>query len=44
MINELLLDHVPRQENTMAVDPVRQPKFSMQFKKDERIRKLSRTR
>ena len=44
MINELLLDHVPRQENTMAVDPVRQPKFSMQFKKDQRIRELSRTR
>jgi len=44
MINELLLDHVPRQENTMAVDPVQQAKFSMQFKKDERIRELSRTR
>lgn len=44
MINELLLDHVPRQENTMAVDPVLQAKFSMQFKKDQRIRELSRTR
>jgi len=44
MINELLLDHVPRQENTMAVDPVTQPKFSLQFKKDQRIRELDRTR
>jgi len=44
MINELLLDHVPRQENTMAVDPVKHPKFSLQFKKDQRIRELNRTR
>ena len=44
MINELLMDHVPRQENTMAVDPVHQAKFSMQFKKDQRIRELNRTR
>jgi len=38
------LDHVPRQENTMAVDPVRHAKFSMQFKKDQRVRELGRTR
>jgi hypothetical protein len=44
MVNELLLDHVPRQENTMAVDPVRHAKFSMQFKKDQRVRELGRTR
>lgn len=44
MVNELLLDSVPKQENTMAVDPVVKPKFSMQFKKEERIRELQRTR
>ncbi len=44
MVNELLLDHVPRQENTMAVDPVHLAKFSMQFKKDQRIHELGRTR
>jgi hypothetical protein len=44
MVNELLLDHVPRQENTMSVDPIHQSKFSMQFKKDQRIRELGRTR
>jgi hypothetical protein len=44
MVYELLLDHVPRQENTMAVDPVRHAKFSMQFKKDQRVRELGRTR
>jgi hypothetical protein len=41
MVNRLLMDHVERQENTMSVDPVSQPKYSLQFKKGEEVLELA---
>ncbi|MEQ1830860.1 MAG: DUF6702 family protein [Pirellula sp.] len=42
MVNRLLVHHVERQENTMAIDPSRGAKYSLQFKKDEEVREMTR--
>jgi hypothetical protein len=40
LIHDVLIDHVARQENTMAVDPTVNTKFSLQFKSDTTIQEF----
>lgn len=39
-VNRLLIDHVDKQENSLLLDSVTKPKYSLQFKKDEWVKAL----